>query len=102
MAQICADALGVDYAGITVVHGRTDRIDHGIGAHASRATVMTGSATHLAASALRAKALAAAAPLLQAPQESLDIVAGRIARRDAPAGPSLTLGELARQCSEPL
>jgi aerobic carbon-monoxide dehydrogenase large subunit len=102
MAQICADALGVDYARISVIHGQTDRIDHGIGAHASRATVMTGSATHLAAGALRAKALAAAAPLLQAPADSLDIVAGRIARRDAPAGPSLTLGELARQCSEPL
>ena len=39
MAQICADALGVDYRRITVIHGQTDRIDHGIGAHATRATV---------------------------------------------------------------
>ena len=31
IAQICADALGVDYARVRVVHGRTDRIDHGHG-----------------------------------------------------------------------
>ena len=43
MAQICAETLGVDYRRIRVVHGRTDRIEHGIGAHATRATVMTGS-----------------------------------------------------------
>ena len=49
MAQICAGALGVDYRRIRVVHGQTDRIEHGIGAHATRATVMTGSATHVAA-----------------------------------------------------
>ena len=39
MAQICAEALGVDYRRMRVVHGQTDRIDHGIGAHAARATV---------------------------------------------------------------
>ena len=42
MAQICAEALGVDYSRVRVVHGQTDRIAYGIGAHASRATVMTG------------------------------------------------------------
>ena len=57
MAQICADALGVDYRRIRVVHGQTDRIEHGIGAHATRATVMTGSATHVAALKVRALAL---------------------------------------------
>jgi len=38
-----------------------DRIADGVGAHASRATVMTGSATHDGALNLRAKALALAA-----------------------------------------
>ena len=33
MAQICADGLGVDYKSIKVIHGRTDLIAHGIGAH---------------------------------------------------------------------
>src|SRR3984893_7610357 len=46
MAQICAETLGVDYRRITVVHGQTNRIAHGIGAHATRATGMTGCAHH--------------------------------------------------------
>jgi carbon-monoxide dehydrogenase large subunit/6-hydroxypseudooxynicotine dehydrogenase subunit gamma len=95
MAQICAGALGVDYRTIRVVHGRTDRIDHGIGAHATRATVMTGSATHIAALKLRQLALAAASPLLQTPADELTIADGRVSRKTAPLGPSITLGELA-------
>ena len=55
MAQICADALGVDYRRVRVVHGQTDRIAHGIGAHAHARTVMTGSATHVAALKVRAQ-----------------------------------------------
>ena len=65
MAQITAEALGVDYRRVRVVHGHTDRIEHGVGAHASRATVLTGSATHIAARALREKAIEAAAGLMQ-------------------------------------
>jgi CO/xanthine dehydrogenase Mo-binding subunit len=95
MAQICAGALGVDYRSIRVVHGQTSRIDHGIGAHATRATVMTGSATHVAALKLRELALAAASPLLQTPAEELTIADGRVTRKSAPLGPSITLGELA-------
>ena len=38
IAQICADALGVDYRRVRVVHGQTDRIDYGIGAHSPRAS----------------------------------------------------------------
>ncbi len=36
-----------------MVHGQTDRIAYGIGAHASRATVMTGNAVHVTARNLR-------------------------------------------------
>src|SRR5262249_7072353 len=46
MAQVAAETLGIDYQAVRVVHGQTDRIAYGIGAHASRATVMTASATH--------------------------------------------------------
>ena len=42
IAQICADALGVNYSNIKVIHGQTDRIDKGMGAFASRVTVMCG------------------------------------------------------------
>jgi CO/xanthine dehydrogenase Mo-binding subunit len=96
MAQICADGLGVDYRRVRVVAGQTDRIQYGIGAHASRASVMTGSATHLAALKVREKALEMAAVLLQARPEALDIVDGSVVRRDRPGGGSIGLGDLAR------
>ena len=96
IAQICADALGVDYQRVRVVHGRTDRIDYGFGAHAARATVMCGSATHIAALKVRAKALEiAASDMLEATVDGLDIVDGRIVRKNQPDGPSVTLAQVA-------
>jgi len=95
MAQICADTLGVDYRRVRVVSGQTDRIQYGIGAHASRASVMTGSATHAAALKVRAKALDMAASLLQAAPDELDIVEGVVARRDQPGGASISLADVA-------
>ncbi len=96
MAQICADALGVDYRRVRVIHGQTDRIAKGIGAHASRATVMTGSAVHVAASNLRAKAIEAAARLMKVPADALDVIDGRVVRKDSPDAISIELGEVAR------
>jgi aerobic carbon-monoxide dehydrogenase large subunit len=96
MAQVAADALGVDYRACRVIHGQTDRIPFGIGAHASRATVMTASATHIAAMNLRAKALDMAAELLQTAPEALDIVGGEVMRKDRKAGPSISLGAIAQ------
>jgi aerobic carbon-monoxide dehydrogenase large subunit len=96
MAQVCAEALGVDYRRVRVTHGQTDRIAFGIGAHASRATVMTASATHNGALKLRAKAIEMAAGLMQAPPDTLDIVDGKVVRKDRPGGPSMTLGDIAR------
>jgi carbon-monoxide dehydrogenase large subunit len=95
VAQICADALGVDYKRVRVTHGQTDRIDFGMGAFASRVTVMTGSATRIAASEVRAKALAVAAEMLQRPVDRLDIVDGVVVTKDA-TGASVTLAAVAR------
>jgi carbon-monoxide dehydrogenase large subunit/6-hydroxypseudooxynicotine dehydrogenase subunit gamma len=95
MAQVCAETLGVDYRRVRVIHGQTDRIAFGIGAHASRATVMTASATHAAALKLRQKALDMAAELMQAPADCLDIVDGQVIRTDRSSGPSISLGEIA-------
>jgi aerobic carbon-monoxide dehydrogenase large subunit len=95
MAQVCAETLGIDYRRVRVTHGQTDRIAYGIGAHASRATVMTASATYNGAVKLRAKALVVAGELMQATPEGLDIVDGRVVRKDQPAGPSMSLGEIA-------
>ncbi len=96
IAQICADALGVDFERIRVIHGQTDRIEKGLGAFASRVTVMTGEATRLAATKLRQKALNAAAELMQMPPDQLDIVDGEIVSIDRSGGPSMALGEIAR------
>src|SRR5204863_8758601 len=99
MAQICAETLGVDYRRIRVVHGQTNRIEQGVGAHATRATVMTGSATQVAALKVRTLALETASQLLQTPAGQLTIADGCVSRRDAGgaaaggiAGPSLAPG----------
>jgi carbon-monoxide dehydrogenase large subunit/6-hydroxypseudooxynicotine dehydrogenase subunit gamma len=99
MAQVAAETLGCDYQRVRVVHGQTDRIEHGIGAHASRATVMTASATREAALKVRAKALDMAAELMQAPADALDIVNGEVVRKDRPGGPSIGLGQIAARLS---
>ena len=96
IAQICADALGVDYRRVRVVHGQTDRIAYGMGTFASRVTVMTGEATRIAAAKLRGKAIAAAAGLLQTPGPTLDVIDGMVVRKNAAQGPSISLGDVAR------
>src|SRR5579862_979478 len=97
MAQICADALGVDYTSVRVIHGQTDRIGKGMGAFASRVTVMCGEATWLAAAKLRDKALARAAELMQTRVSELDVINGEIVRNGG--GPSMPLAALA--CAMP-
>lgn len=94
IAQVCAETLGTDYRRVRVVHGRTDRIEYGIGAHATRATVMTANATAVAAGKVRAKALDMAAQLLQADPSSLTIANGSVVRTDG-AGASISLGDIA-------
>ncbi|HLH90943.1 MAG TPA: xanthine dehydrogenase family protein molybdopterin-binding subunit [Xanthobacteraceae bacterium] len=96
VAQICAETLGVDYVRVRVVHGQTDRIAFGMGAFASRATVMTGEATRLAAVEVRARAIEIAAELLQQPADALDIVDGTVVCAGGAGGPSMPLGEVAR------
>src|SRR2546427_669451 len=96
MAQVCAEALGIDYRRVRVTHGQTDRIAYGIGAHASRATVMTASATHNGALKLRAKALAAAAELMQALPHTPEIIDANGRRKDGPAAPRMIHAQTAR------
>jgi aerobic carbon-monoxide dehydrogenase large subunit len=94
MAQICAETLGVDYTGINVVHGQTDRIDKGMGAFASRVTVMCGEATRMASVKLRDAMLGAAAEMMQTSPHLLDIVGDEIVRTGGP-GTTMKLAELA-------
>ena len=94
MAQVCADTLGVDYTRINVVHGQTDRIDKGMGAFASRVTVMCGEATRMASVKLRDAMLGAAAEMMQTSPHLLDIVGDEIVRAGGP-GTTMKLAELA-------
>jgi CO/xanthine dehydrogenase Mo-binding subunit len=96
IAQIGAETLGIDYAGITVTHGQTDRIARGQGARASRVTVMTGNATLKAARGVRSILLATASRLLQTPADSLTVADGVIGRlAGAGEGPSLPVADAA-------
>ena len=63
MAQICAEVLDIPIERMRVVHGRTDRIDYGMGAFASRVTVMSGCAVKSAAEALKEKLAGATRPV---------------------------------------
>jgi carbon-monoxide dehydrogenase large subunit len=78
LAQIAADQVGVRPEDIAVVSGDTATIQLGLGGFASRQTVTAGNSVHLAARAVREKAIAAAAIILDVPQESLDIRDGLV------------------------
>src|SRR6266403_4105355 len=96
MAQICADGLGTGLDRIRVIHGQTDRIARGMGAFASRVTVMTGAAVPIAAEKLRGELLRVAGRLLQTAPDRLAVTSDRVVVCDAPGGPSLELAAIAR------
>jgi CO/xanthine dehydrogenase Mo-binding subunit len=93
-AQIVARELGCAVSDVTVVTGDTSRFNWGAGTYASRALVTAGNAIGLAARAVRDKALALGAELLEADAADLELADGRVRVRGAP-GRELTLGALA-------
>ncbi|HET8613978.1 MAG TPA: aerobic carbon-monoxide dehydrogenase large subunit [Actinomycetales bacterium] len=97
-AQVVADQLGVDMRDVEVVTGDTRRFRYAVGTFASRAAVMSGSAMHVAAGKVRAKALKIAAEALEVSEDDLELVDG-VARvkGTAPGSPgtSLSLGTIA-------
>ncbi len=95
LAQICAHELGIDYRTVRVIKGRTDQIEFGNGAHASRVTVMSGSATQIAAKKVRDKALDVASKLLGLPAGELDIRQGVVRPRHDPSAAGVTLAKVA-------
>ena len=78
LSQICAEQLGVDPSAIAVVAGDTGAISLGLGAFASRQTVMAGSAVHVAAVAVREKVLKVAADMLEVGTDDLELRGGRV------------------------
>jgi carbon-monoxide dehydrogenase large subunit len=61
-----------------VIGGDTSTVQLGLGGFASRQAVTAGSSTHLAAKAVREKAISAAAALLEVPSNDLDIEEGMV------------------------
>ena len=96
LAQITADGLGVHPDHIDVVHGDTDRVARGVGAFASRLTVVGGSAAFRAAQQVREQALRIGARLLETAPQDLDLREGVIEVRGAPVR-ALTLADVAQQ-----
>jgi carbon-monoxide dehydrogenase large subunit len=78
MATLAADALGVPLSQIRVVMGDTDLCPYGLGAWASRSTVVAGGAILRAAGKLRQKILDISGHLLEAAPEDLEIENGNV------------------------
>lgn len=94
LAQICAHELGIDYRTVRVIKGRTDQIEFGNGAHASRVTVMSGSATQIAARKVRDKALQVAADIWSISPAQLTIENGIVKPVAASDQRQITLAEI--------
>jgi carbon-monoxide dehydrogenase large subunit/6-hydroxypseudooxynicotine dehydrogenase subunit gamma len=95
LAQIAADALGVDPSVVRVVAGDTVAQPFGAGSWASRSTVVGGSAVHQAATAVRERALQLAARILEVAESDLGLADGSVTVRGDPAV-RLTLASIAR------
>ena len=82
VAQCVASAIGVPIERVRVITGDTDNVPYGGGTWASRAAGIGGEAAWQAGKALRANVLAAAASILQADPQTLDIRAGLVVDAD--------------------
>jgi carbon-monoxide dehydrogenase large subunit len=94
LAQVAADALGTDLGCVVAGVGDTDAIPEGIGTFASRSAVLAGSAVHLAATELVARARRLVARLLDVPAEEVSLVPGGFR---VPDGRRVTWPELAAE-----
>ncbi|MCG0289383.1 xanthine dehydrogenase family protein molybdopterin-binding subunit [Streptomyces sp. PSAA01] len=81
MAQIVADALGLDIARVRLHQGDTDRVTYGWGTFASRSITVGGSAVRLAAERLGDKLRAIAAALWDTEPEQVELADGQVRRR---------------------
>src|SRR3989441_5165205 len=93
LAQVVAEELGARFEDVRVIHGDTAAGPAGTGTYASRSAVIGGGAAMLAARALREKALAIAAHLLEAGAEDIHLEDGRASVRGT--GKNVSLREIA-------
>src|SRR5262245_3272925 len=84
-AQIAADALGVPLDWVTVVGGDTAAVPFGVGTFASRSAVTAGNSIADACREVRTKLTRAAASLLEAAPDDIEIEDGRAFVKGSPA-----------------
>jgi len=84
-AQIVADTIGVPIEWVSVIGGDTDRTQFGVGTFVSRSAVMGGNAIAGAARRVRDRVVAAAATLLEANAQDIEIEDGRVLVRGVPS-----------------
>jgi carbon-monoxide dehydrogenase large subunit len=95
LAQIAADTLAVGIDDVDVRYGDTDLVRWGVGTYASRTAAIGGTAVRNASNAVRDRALAIAAAMLEADASDLELRDGRVSVIGSPGGPAVTLAELA-------
>ena len=94
LSQIVADELGTDPGRVRVVASDTDRTPYGWGSFASRAMVLAGGATYLAAQKLAAQLGSLAAEVLEAAADDIVLADGRATVAGTSVG--VEIAELAR------
>ena len=95
VAQIVADVLGLSAHSIDVVTGDTAATPAGLGAYASRQAVTAGNAAHAAALLVAQKIRQAAAALLEAAPDDLELADGMVRVKGVP-GHGKSLADIAR------
>jgi aerobic carbon-monoxide dehydrogenase large subunit len=99
-AQIAADALGLPMSRIGAVrHGSTAYVSEGVGSHASRSTVMGGSAILLAAETFKAALFSEASRRLGAAPDTLELTDGAVAARGGGAVPFADLAGISTEAT---
>ncbi|MDQ1696275.1 MAG: aerobic carbon-monoxide dehydrogenase large subunit [Frankiaceae bacterium] len=83
-SQIAADALGVPFEDIEVVHSDTRAAPQGMDTYGSRSLVVGGVAVHLACGKVIDKARRVAAHLLEAAEADLEFAAGTFSVKGSP------------------
>jgi carbon-monoxide dehydrogenase large subunit len=84
LAQVVADVLGIEIERVRIRTGDTDAIPQGIGTFGSRSTAVGGSAAHLAAQDVLAKARLLAAQALEASLDDVVVLDGVFQVRGTP------------------
>jgi carbon-monoxide dehydrogenase large subunit len=97
-AQIVADQVGVNVEDVDIVTGDTDQFHWGSGTFASRGAVVAGNAINEAASDVRTKILKMASESLEAAEEDLEIVGGKVRVRGVPQR-TVSLKDLAQDAN---